>query len=191
MRSTLILIALATATTAAPAQTTGPACWIRGDASRLASRASPLDSASAQLDGATVKVCYSRPAMRGRTVMGELVPFGEPWRLGANEATTIHVPFAAEIAGVAVEPGAYTLYVIPSDTSWQIVVNRAIERWGIPINQNVRGQDVGSGTARVETVTEPAEMLTLSFGPVSQNATDLIIEWERTRIRVPVRRLGR
>ncbi|MGH7530650.1 MAG: DUF2911 domain-containing protein, partial [Gemmatimonadales bacterium] len=110
-------------------------------------------------------------------------------RLGANEATTIHVPFAAEIAGVRVEPGSYSLYVIASDTTWQIVLNRTAQRWGVPINEQVRAEDVGSGTARAEALTEPVETLTLRFGPVSDNGTELIVAWERTRVRIPIRRV--
>ena len=189
MRTLLTTITLAaTVASGGRAQATPASCWIRGDAARLAQRASPLDSAATRVGDATIKVCYSRPAARGREVMGGLVPWGEPWRLGANEATTIHVPVAAGIAGVRVEPGSYTLYAIPTDTSWQVVVNRGVERWGIPINAQVRAQDVGSATVPVETLSEPVESLTLRFGPAVAGATELIIEWERTRVRIPVRR---
>jgi hypothetical protein len=190
VRSILALLAIAAVTTSVSAQSVASSCWIRGDASRLPNRASRLDSVSVQVAGASVAVCYSRPAARGRRVMGGVVPLGVPWRLGANEATSIRVPFAAEIAGVRVEPGVYSLYAIPGDTSWQIVVNRGVQRWGIPINDDVRAEDVGSGAVRVEQLTEPVEELTLRFGPVNGNATELIMEWERTRVRVPVRRHG-
>ena len=193
MRSTFTTIALIAALTA-PAfgqAAAAPACWIRGEPARLAQRASPLDSIETRMGDGVVKVCYSRPAARGREVMGGLVPWGEPWRLGANEAAAIHVPFAAEIAGVRVEPGTYSLYAIPTDTTWQIVVNRSAQRWGIPINPQVRAQDVGSGAARVETLAAPVEALTLRFGPVVGSATELIVEWERTRVRIPLRRADR
>jgi len=193
MRSTVTAIALiVAATTPALGQAAAaPACWIRGEPARLAQRASPLDSIETRMGDGVVKVCYSRPAARGREVMGGLVPWGEPWRLGANEAAAIHVPFAAEIAGVRVEPGTYSLYAIPTDTTWQIVVNRSAQRWGIPINPQVRAQDVGSGAARVETLAAPVEALTLRFGPVVGSATELIVEWERTRVRIPLRRADR
>ena len=193
MRSTVTAIALLAALTA-PAfgqAAAAPACWVRGEPARLAQRASPLDSVEIRLGDGAVKICYSRPAARGREVMGGLVPWGEPWRLGANEAAAIHVPFAAEIAGVRVEPGSYSLYTIPRDTSWQIIVNRTVQRWGIPINPQVRAQDVGSGAARVETLAAPVETLTLRFGPVVGSATELIVEWERTRVRIPLRRVDR
>jgi len=192
MRSTVTAIALiAAATTPALGQAAVPACWVRGEPARLAQRASPLDSVEIRLGDGAVKICYSRPAARGRQVMGGLVPWGAPWRLGANEAAAIHVPFAAAIAGVRVEPGSYSLYAIPSDTSWQIVVNRTVQRWGIPINPQVRAQDVGSGAARVEPLAAPVEALTLRFGPVVGSATELIVEWERTRVRIPLRRADR
>src|SRR5256885_8017059 len=120
MRITL-LIATLTLAQAQPGngQAASFTCWIRGPADKLAERPSPLDSSAVQLGGGTIKLCYGRPSARGRKVMGELVPFGQPWRLGANEATSIHLPFAAEIAGVRVEPGTYTLYVIPGASKWQ------------------------------------------------------------------------
>src|SRR2546429_6392819 len=110
MRITL-LIATLTLAQAQPGngQAASFTCWIRGPADKLAERPSPLDSSAVHLGGGTIKLCYGRPSARGRKVMGELVPFGQPWRLGANEATSIHLPFAAEIAGVRVEPGTYTL----------------------------------------------------------------------------------
>lgn len=166
-----------------------PGCWRRGNPAQLAERPSPPDSAVVAVDGATIKVCYSRPSARGRTVMGELVPYGEPWRLGANEATAIHLPFAAEIAGVRVGPGSYSLYVIPGETEWTVAVNRSVERWGIPIDDGVRAQDVGRGTVAVERLDRHVEQLTLRLEPARQGATELIVEWERTRVRIPIRKV--
>ena len=163
-------------------------CWIRGSADKLAERPSPLDSIAGQIDGGTMKLCYSRPSARGRKVMGGLVPFDQPWRLGANEATSIDVPFPAEIAGVRVKPGTYTLYAIPGASKWQIVVNRGVQRWGVPINSEVRAGDVGAGTATTESLGAPVETLTLKFAPAAGNATELLLEWENTRVRIPIRR---
>ena len=89
------------------------ACWFRAKPGELAQRKSAHDSVSVALDGGTVKVCYGRPHVNGREIMGKLVPYGEPWRMGADEATAIYVPFRASIAGVKVEPGWYSIYVIP------------------------------------------------------------------------------
>lgn len=178
------------ATTPGASQGAPFACWIRGAADRIAERPSPLDSTTVEIGGAIVKLCYGRPSARGRQIMGGLVPFGAPWRLGANEATTIHVPFAAEIAGVQVRPGAYTLYATAGESSWRIAVNGSAQRWGVPIDERVRAQDVGTGTVSVEKLNEHVETLTLKFAPATGSATDLVVEWEKTRVRIPVRRAG-
>ena len=94
------------------------ACWVRGSPEGLASRPSILDSASVQLGSSTVKVCYGRPRKNDRKIMGGLVPFGAPWRMGANEATVIHMPSGGSIAGVPVKAGWYSLYTIPSRKEW-------------------------------------------------------------------------
>ena len=162
-------------------------CWIRGDRARLANRASPHDSTTLVIGNDTITVCYARVARRDRQIMGGLVPYGEPWRLGANEATAIYVPFRATIAGVAVEPGWYSLYAVPGEREWRIVVNRETERWGIPINASVTARDVGSGTVPVERVDDPVENLTMTLRPAGQGA-ELEIAWENTRVRVPIAR---
>jgi len=189
MRIILLIATLTSAQAQAASSQAAPfTCWIRGPADKLAERPSPLDSIAVQVGGGSMKLCYSRPSARGRKVMGGLVPFDQPWRLGANEATSIHVPFPAEIAGVRVEPGPYTLYVIPGASSWQIVVNRAVQRWGVPIDAEVRARDVGAGRVTPEPLGAPVETLTLKFAPAAGNATELVLEWEKTRVRIPIRR---
>ena len=162
-------------------------CWVRGSRASLSSRASPLDSVVARLGGAEVKVCYGRPSARGRAIMGGLVPFSEPWRLGANEATTIHLPVAARFGDVALKPGVYSLYAIPAPSNWQIVVNETAERWGIPIDGAVRAHDVGSVTVPSERTDAPVETLTMRLEPAGADALALVVEWERTRVRVTLK----
>lgn len=167
-----------------------PACSFQASGEELTNRASPPDSSAVQLGGQFAKVCYSSPRARGRDIMGDLVPYGQPWRLGANEPTTLHVTFPAEIGGVEVEPGSYALYAVPGEEQWEIVVNGATERWGIPIDESVRSQDVGSTTVAPEETQSMVENLTLSFEKQGENEAHLVIEWERTRLRVPLRRPG-
>lgn len=164
------------------------ACWVRGDPSDVAGRASKHDATSLALDGGTIKVCYGRPRARGRAVMGQLVPYGSPWRMGADEATAIHIPFPARIAGVEVAPGWYSLYAIPEAKQWRIVVNREAQRWGIPINDAVRAMDVGSGLVPAEHVDTPVEALTITLQPKSKSAATMDVSWENTRVRIPVER---
>jgi hypothetical protein len=186
----LLLGALLTGSSAAPhpKAPVGDACWTRAARAELASRASPLDSTTARLGDAELKICYGRPSARGRVIMGGLVPFGEPWRLGANEATTLHVPVAVRFGDVNLKPGVYSLYAIPGRTTWQIVVNQSAERWGIPIDAAVRAKDVGAVTVTSERTDSGLETLTLRLEPAGEGAVALVIEWEKTRVRLTVRR---
>ncbi|MFW6084042.1 MAG: DUF2911 domain-containing protein [Gemmatimonadota bacterium] len=179
----------ATADDDAPPPVAAP-CWTEAEPAELAERASPLDSTSVALGAGTVKVCHGSPQMRGRDVMGALVPFDRPWRLGANEATRIHMPSAGTIAGVEVGPGWYSLYTIPSADSWEIVVNESSERWGIPISEEVRAADIGSGTVNVRATDAPVEGLTMTLTENGADAAILTIEWAETRVQVPIELTG-
>lgn len=174
------------ATAATPVAQSSAACWARADAASLAQRGSAFDSVSVAVGDQTIKVCYSRPKMNGRTIMGGLVPYGQPWRLGANEATVIHMPKAGTIAGVAVEPGSYSLYAVPTANEWTFFVNRNAQRWGIPINAGVTANDVGSGTAKPEATTAPVEALTARFENATASGATLVFEWENTKVGIPV-----
>ncbi|HUL04616.1 MAG TPA: DUF2911 domain-containing protein [Gemmatimonadales bacterium] len=181
------VLALCGAIAAARPSAAKDGCWFREEPAQLVKRASPPDSAVGTLGGAEVKVCYGRPSAKGRTIMGGLVPFDQPWRLGANEATTIHLPVAAKLGDISLKPGVYSLYAIPGAKSWQLVANSAAERWGIAIDENVRKQDVGAVTVPVEQTQAPVEKLTIRLEPAGANALSLVIEWERTRVRATLK----
>ena len=170
----------------APRAQASDACWFQAREGDIASRASKHDSAMVAMEGGTVKVCYGRPHQNGRQVMGKLVPYGEPWRLGADEAAAIYVPFAARIAGVSVKPGWYSIYAIPQEKQWQIVVNSDAQRWGIPIDAKVRAKDVGTGTVAAEQAATPVEVLTISLKATSPSLATMTIEWADARVNVPV-----
>ena len=188
MKTMLLAVLAATVATQAQAQPAAQvppgACTHRGNEAALAQRPSPLDSAEAVIAGGTVKVCYGRPSLRGREMVGGVDPYGQPWRLGANEPTRLTVPFAAVVAGVRVAPGTYSLYVVPTATSWEVHVNKAVDRWGIPIDAPVMAQDVGKGTVPVETMASPVETLTMRFDTGASPA--LVVEWAKARVRIPV-----
>jgi len=166
-------------------------CYLaRGDMAAAAQRPSPLGETTITLGGAEAKVCYGRPSAKGRVVMGELVPFGEPWRLGANEATAIHLPFAAEVGGVELEPGTYSLYAVPGASEWEFFINRSFERWGIPINDEVMEENVGSFIRPAAATEGPVEQLTFRWDSHGADMGHLILEWENTRVEIPIRKGG-
>lgn len=172
---------------AAPPTLSAQECFVRGNREEAAKRPSPLRTTTAQVGDQTVLVCYGAPSARGRTMIGgQLQPYGQPWRFGANEATSIHLPFAAEIAGVRVEPGSYSLWVIPGESEWEVHVNRIVERWGIPLDDAVVSADVGHGTVPVTRADEPVETLTMELEPHGGGHAELLVSWEHNRIRIPI-----
>jgi hypothetical protein len=183
----IALLTLASGAAVVDAQEAALVCWVQGDPADLELRASRRDSTEVSLAGGRVKVCYSRPRTLARPIMGRLVPFGEPWRFGADEATAIHVPTRATIAGVAVEPGWYSLLAIPGESEWQIVVNGQARRWGVPITDEVRSADIGEGRVAATDEVGSVELFTLELVPTGSSAADLVMAWDRTRLRIPVR----
>ena len=171
--------------TAAAAQS--PTCQFRGAVEALAERPSPLDSVEVRLGGDAAKLCYGRPSARGRTMIGGEDPFGSPWRLGANEPTTLHLPFAATIGSVSVGPGSYSLYAIPEEGAWTIVVNSNTNRWGIPISPDVRRSDLGSFEATPTRGDSFVETLTFRFEG-SGTSGNLVLAWEDRTLRIPIAR---
>lgn len=117
----------------------------------------------------------------------QVVPYDELWRFGANEATALHLSAPATLGGVALDPGSYSLYVLPSEGQWQVFVNSDYERWGIPITDEIRATEVGSFTAVPETSEEMVETLTFTFES-NEDGTggDLVMAWENTRVRLPL-----
>lgn len=181
-----VLLGVMSTVGSAYGQNVSNACWVQGSRADLELRASPFDSAMVRTNAGEMKVCFSRVRKLGRPIMGRLVPYGEPWRLGADEATSIYMPGRGTIAGVAVNAGWYSLYAIPDAREWRIVVNADAKRWGTPINDAVRTKDVGSGVVPVESFTELQDLLLMRFERKDERSVELIIHWDRTVVRVPV-----
>ena len=92
--------------------------------------ASPRKEMKGQIGGAEVTVNYGSPSVKGRTIWGDLVPFGEVWRTGANEATSIELSQAVSIEGQNLAAGKYGLFTIPKEDGWVIIFNEVAEQWG-------------------------------------------------------------
>lgn len=160
-------------------------------------RTSPYDSATIALGEGVAKVCYGRPSLRGRTMIGgDAVPYDTLWRTGANEPTILHVNVPAQIAGIAVDPGAYSLYTIPREgEQWTLIVNAATEQWGheSSYTEEVRSQEVGRAEVQAETLDDRVDQLTIrpvdaSTDQASAEAQDpgLLLEWQNSRVHIPV-----
>ena len=168
-----------------------PACTIKyPDQLPAQGRKSPLDSLTFAIGKDTVKICYGRPSARGRTMIGgEAVPYDTLWRTGANEPTTVFSDEALDVAGVRAPAGSWTLYTVPGKTQWQIIVNASTTQWGIEKDYDavVRKQEVGRGRVPSEAMTDFMETFTIHAEPAGANEVTLVLEWEKTRVRVPIK----
>ena len=165
----------------APAADQELSCRVNGSMEDAAARPSPLKQLRFSYDGGEGLLCYGAPSAREREIMGGLVPFGSPWRAGANEPTMFHLSAPTSIGGVAVEAGTYSFYAIPGAEEWELVLNGNYDRWGIPINADVRSADVGSFTAPVGSTDDHVE--TLTYSNVDGG---IALEWENTRVVIPI-----
>src|SRR5918993_793258 len=101
----------------------------------LAQRVSPHETVNATVDGAKISVTYGRPYVKGRKIAGGLVPYGQVWRTGADEATTLVTDKALMFGSTHVQPGTYTLYTLPSENGWQLIINKQTGQWGTDYDQ--------------------------------------------------------
>lgn len=158
-------------------------------------RSSPLASLRFAVGGARVKLCYGRPAARGRRMLGgSRVPYGRLWRTGANEPTTLITTDSLEVAGIVVPPGRTSLYSIPGPESWELILNAATSQWGIEseyraaVRLRERGRVILPSTRGV--FAERMRFLVEPHGGDSAGS-DLVLVWETTRVRIPLHGLSR
>ncbi len=194
--SLLAVVALAAVAASAdsrphqPGQDAQLACVnMTGDRMPPATRPSPLDSVRFEVQGAPVMICYGRPSARGRVIMGELLPYGSLWRTGANEPTMIHSSVGLDIAGIRVEPGSYSLYTVPGQSEWELIVNRSITQWGHEgrYSEEVRAQEVGRVKVKSASLDEHVEKFTIRAQPADGGNATVWLEWERTRVTIPIK----
>lgn len=146
---------------------------------------SPRDTARLELGaGKHVFIDYGRPSMRGRRIMGDLVPFGRVWRTGANAATTLVTDVDLLIGDARVPRGTYTLYTLPSAGEWKLIVNRQTGQWG---TQYVPERDLVRIPLRKEATRAPVERFTIALEPGRGTSHMLALTWENTRLFVPLR----
>jgi tetratricopeptide (TPR) repeat protein len=131
-----------------------------------------------------VTIEYARPSMRGRTIFGDLVPYGKIWRLGANAATKLTVSDEVEIAGNKLEAGSYALFAIPGENEWTIVVNKNWEQWGT--GEYKEEEDVFRFTTEVKATSSLVETFEIGIGNLSHTKADLYIKWENAKVVIPM-----
>ncbi|MCU1305512.1 MAG: hypothetical protein JWN45_207 [Acidobacteriaceae bacterium] len=145
-------------------------------------RPSPAATAEAALNGKKITIAYSQPSMRGRKIMGGLVPYDQVWRTGANDATTLKTEADLNIGGTTVPAGTYTLYSLPSAGTWKLIINKQTGQWGTEYHSE---QDLARVDMKKESLSSPVETFVINFEPKT-NPTAIVMEWENTKLSVPI-----
>ena len=136
---------------------------------------SPPAKADAILNGKKITIDYSAPSKRGRVIMGELVPYGKVWRTGANAATTLTTEGDLMIGTVHVPAGKYTLFTIPGEKEWTLIINKQAGQWGTNYDES---KDLGRTKMVVKNLGTPVETFQIGFTPVNPNQATLTFSWE-------------
>lgn len=141
-------------------------------------RASPPKTAEGTINGAEITVNYSSPAVKGRTIFGDLVPEGKVWRAGANEATIFKTSKDIKIQGEPLAAGEYSLFVLPNQSGSTFILNKQTGQWGTQYDES---QDVLRVTADQQKTSSPTENLTYEI-----EDDGLVLKWENYQGKVKI-----
>src|SRR6185436_14145783 len=132
------------------------------------------DTTSAQIGNATFTIDYGRPLLRGRTLLGDVIPYDYVWRTGANAATQFTTSAPIKLAGMQVPAGKYTLFTAPHTNGVDLIVNKQTGQWGTEYN---RSRDLGAARIKSEVAPTPVEKFTISIVPGDNRHGTLVLEW--------------
>ena len=171
-----ILAALAPARASAQAEPASKPEMNAPPAQPAAPLPSPPATASVTLGG-TIDIHYNTPHMRGRKIMGELVPYGNVWRTGANPATTLITSVPLKFGALLVPAGTHTIYTVPSLDTWLLIINDQTGQWGLTYTPSM---DLGRIPMKAKPMDAPQEVMSLSFENTTPTSTELHMRWETT-----------
>src|SRR5271157_4437545 len=146
-------------------------------------RPSPPASASVDLGGAKITIEYSSPRLKGRHVGGEVAPFGQVWRVGANEATTFVTTGNVTVGGTAVPAGSYTIFAVPDKDKWTLIISKKTGEWGT--DYPGESNDLARIDLKVSTLPASVENFTISLDKAGMGA-NLNFDWDTTRASVMI-----
>lgn len=138
-------------------------------------------------DGNEITINYCRPYKKDRKIFGGLVPYGEVWRTGANEATTFTTTADLIIDGELLPAGEYTLWTIPADTHWEIIFNSELYGWGVGFDQKasrIAKYDVLKAMAPVVSTDGVQEQFTIRLN--TSDDVDMVFEWDQVSVTLPM-----
>ncbi|MGA0833029.1 MAG: DUF2911 domain-containing protein [Candidatus Kapaibacteriota bacterium] len=146
---------------------------------------SPTSTITQEFATSKIEITYSRPSMKGRVIFGDLVPYNQVWRTGANAATKVMFGEEVVIAGTSIKPGSYSLYTVPGTSEWEVIINTNTGSWGS--NGYDTKDDVVRFTIKPTTLTAPVETFTIGVGNITYNTCTIDLAWDRTHVSIPVK----
>ena len=146
-------------------------------------RPSPKATVMQQVGITDLTVSYSRPGVKGRAIWGALVPYGQPWRTGANEATTFTTTDEITVGGQKIAAGTYSFFTIPTADEWTVIFSKQQGQWGA--YEYDQKQDAARLTVK-PTTADPVEWMQFTFEDMTPNSANLTLRWEKTKVVVPI-----
>ena len=131
-----------------------------------------------------IELSYSRPNVKGRTIFGDLVPFGKVWRTGANSATTLNFSEDVNIGGKEIKAGKYGLLTIPEETQWTLIITKDVDVTS-PAAYKMEN-DVVRVSAKPIAYPNKVETFTMNFGNITGSSCDLYLLWDKTMVTIPI-----
>ncbi|GAA4439321.1 DUF2911 domain-containing protein [Ravibacter arvi] len=148
-------------------------------------QASPSAIAAQGIGLGEARIDYHRPSLKGRKMFGSQVPYGSVWRTGANQVTTLTLSREMEVAGNKVAAGKYALFTIPAPGEWTVILSKDAEAWGAYTYNEAN--DVLRFKVKSQALSKPVEFFTIRFDDFTPTQSNVVIEWERTQIKFPVK----
>jgi hypothetical protein len=147
-------------------------------------RASPLGKTEQKVGLADISISYYRPAKNDRTIFGDVVPFGEKWRTGANENAKITTSDALIFGKDTLKAGTYAIFTIPNQKSWDIIFYTDYSNWGTPEKWDDSKVALKT-TGIVSSLTDLVENFTIGFDKMENSSAEIIMTWDKTKVSIP------
>jgi hypothetical protein len=145
---------------------------------------SPTQTIKQDFALSSIEITYSRPNMKGRTVFGDLAPYGKLWRTGANAATRVTFGEDVTVGGVALKAGSYVLYTVPNKDEWEVIFNKGLNNWGV--DGYKASEDAAKFKVKPTNLSAPVETFSIQLANVTPATADIVVAWEKTQISIPV-----
>ena len=149
-------------------------------------RPSPKGSLTQDIGLTSIEVEYSRPSVKDRVIFGDLVPYGEMWRTGANASTKVKVNADVKVGGEELKRGEYALYTVPGDSEWTIIFYENTSYWGTPGKEYTEDNVAAKIRVKPTRMSDFVETFTINVNNLRNASADLELMWERTKVVIPI-----